>query len=88
MDTNADFLSRAKRENRLYDYKIGIASDTGLANESFDIVTAFEFLEHVPEYEKVIAEAARILKKGGYFIISVPYDVFSCHTDSCIDLGI
>lgn len=75
VDTNAGFLKRAKEENRLYDYKITDAVNTGQPGESFDIVTIFEFLEHVEEYEKVIAEAGRLLKKGGHFIISVPYDV-------------
>ncbi|MBN1391746.1 MAG: glycosyltransferase [Sedimentisphaerales bacterium] len=76
IDANEGFLKRAKQENRLYDYKITDAGNTGLPDESFDIAAAFEFLEHLPDYEKVIAEAARLLKKGGYFIISVPYDVF------------
>ncbi len=75
VDTNTGFLERAKQENRLYDYKIADAGNTGLPDESFEIATAFEFLEHVPDYEKVIAEAARLLKQGGHLIISVPYDV-------------
>jgi dolichol-phosphate mannosyltransferase len=75
IDSNAGFLRRAEQENRLYDYKIADAGNTGLPDESFDIVTAFELLEHLPDYEKVIIEARRLLKKGGYFIISVPYDV-------------
>lgn len=76
VDTNTGFLARAKQQNRLIDYKITSAGDTGLLDESFDIATAFEFLEHVTDYEKVIAEAHRLLKKGGHFIVSVPYDVF------------
>ena len=75
VDTNEGFLKRAKEENRLYDYVLADAGDTKLPSESFDIATAFEFLEHVQDYEKVIIEGKRLLKKGGYFIISVPYDV-------------
>jgi ubiquinone/menaquinone biosynthesis C-methylase UbiE len=75
IDANEGFLRRSKQENRLYDYKIADAGNTGLPDESFDIATAFEFLEHLEDYEKVIIEAKRLLKKGGYFIISVPYDV-------------
>jgi len=75
VDTNESFLKRAKQENRLYDYMINDSGDTKLPPETFDIATAFEFLEHVEDYEKVIKEAHRLLKKGGYFIISVPYDV-------------
>jgi ubiquinone/menaquinone biosynthesis C-methylase UbiE len=75
VDANESFLKRSKQENRLYDYKVVDAGNTGLPDESFDIATAFEFLEHLEDYEKVIKEAKRLLKKGGYFIISVPYDV-------------
>ncbi|MBN2180475.1 MAG: glycosyltransferase [Sedimentisphaerales bacterium] len=75
VDTNINFLKRAKQENRLYDYIINDSGDTKLPPETFDIATAFEFLEHVEDYEKIIKEACRLLKKGGYFIISVPYDV-------------
>lgn len=75
VDANGNFLGRAKQQNRLYDYKIVDAGDTELSNESFAIATAFEFLEHLEDYEKVIKEAKRLLKKDGYFIISVPYDV-------------
>ena len=75
VDTNESFLKRAKQGNRLYDYKIADAGNTGLPDESFDIAAAFEFLEHLPAYEKVIAEVNRLLRKGGHLIISVPYDV-------------
>jgi dolichol-phosphate mannosyltransferase len=75
VDVNESFLKRSKKENRLYDYKVVEACNTELPNESCDIVTAFEFLEHLEEYEKVINEARRLLKKTGHFIISVPYDV-------------
>jgi len=75
VDTNESFLKCAKQENRIYDYMINDSCETKLPDETFDIVTAFEFLEHVKDYEKVIQEAHRLLKKGGYFIISVPYDV-------------
>lgn len=76
VDTNENFLRRAKKENRLYDYKVADAANTDLPDESFEIATAFELLEHLENYENVIAEAKRLLKKQGHFIISVPYDVF------------
>jgi 2-polyprenyl-6-hydroxyphenyl methylase/3-demethylubiquinone-9 3-methyltransferase len=34
---------------------------------SFDVVCAMDFLEHITEPEKVIADAARVLKPGGLF---------------------
>lgn len=74
VDVNENLLKTGKSKNRLVDYKIVPAGNTELPSESFDIVTAFEFLEHVEDYEAVIKEATRLLKPGGCFIVSVPYD--------------
>lgn len=74
-DLNKNLLDEAVAKRRLTGYKICFAHQTGLPNESFDIVTAFEFLEHLTNYEEVIREGKRLLKPGGYFIVSVPYDV-------------
>jgi len=75
VDFNEGMLRCAKQDNRLYDYRVADVAETGLPAESFDIVTAFEVLEHLKDYEKVIIEAKRLLKRGGHFIISVPFDV-------------
>ena len=37
------------------------------ADQSFDIVTAMDFLEHVEDPQKAIAEFARVLRPGGIF---------------------
>lgn len=39
----------------------------------FDVVTCFDFLEHVSEPERVVAEASRVLRPGGLFF----YHTFS-----------
>ena len=43
------------------------------ANQSFDIITSNDVLEHVNLPEKAIAEMYRILKPGGEVFISVPF---------------
>ncbi len=45
---------------------------SSLLSESFDIVFAMDILEHVPDHEKALREIYRIVKKGGYLIITVP----------------
>ena len=40
--------------------------------ESFDAILCSEVLEHVPNYKKGISEMARVLKKNGLVIITVP----------------
>lgn len=49
------------------DYHVGSGEDIPFDDGSFDIVYSCDTLEHVTDLEKVIAEAARVLKKGGIF---------------------
>lgn len=44
------------------------------AEKSFDVVCAFEVLEHIPDDEQALAEIARVLRPGGAFFLSVPVD--------------
>ena len=53
-------------------YMTADAQDTGLAEASFDVITAWNVLEHVPDSRKLIAEAYRLLKPGGVFIGVAP----------------
>lgn len=41
--------------------------------ESFDTIVSFQVLEHVPEPDKMISEIERVLKKGGYLILTAPH---------------
>ena len=43
-----------------------------LPNESIDIVTALEVIEHLLNPDHMIKEAHRVLKKGGYFLVTTP----------------
>lgn len=47
-----------------------------IENEKFDFVVMSEVLEHMENPEKQINEAKRILKKGGFLIITIPLDRF------------
>jgi 2-polyprenyl-3-methyl-5-hydroxy-6-metoxy-1,4-benzoquinol methylase len=66
----------------------GALSQSGLSHNSFDVVCAFQTLEHVPEPTAFISELARYLKPNGTLVIEVPnlrdpllvlYDVTSYH---------
>jgi SAM-dependent methyltransferase len=43
-----------------------------LAGEQFDVVICTQVLEYVPEPAVVISEMRRVLKPGGYLLLSVP----------------
>ena len=46
-----------------------------LENESMDYYLSFECFEHIPSYKKAIPEIFRILKRGGFFLGSFPFDI-------------
>ncbi|MBE9503509.1 MAG: methyltransferase domain-containing protein [Proteobacteria bacterium] len=52
---------------------IGDIQRLPIKDESFDSVFCTQVLEHVPEPQKAMKELCRVLKKGGYAIITVPH---------------
>ncbi len=58
------------------DKGFGLVNANGLvlpfADNTFDKVICSEVLEHIPDYEGMLAEVQRVLKPGGYFCASVP----------------
>lgn len=43
-----------------------------LSNNSFDVITMFHVLEHVPDLDKQLSELKRICKPGGFIVVAVP----------------
>lgn len=43
------------------------------ASETFDNLFTFDVLEHVPSYKDALTEFARVMKKGGRLLLSVPF---------------
>lgn len=52
--------------------RAGEIVDLPYADACFDLVTAFDVIEHVEDDEKVFAELTRVLRPGGQLIFSVP----------------
>lgn len=50
----------------------GSALQLPFAAGSFDVVAAFDVLEHCEPEERALAEVARVLRPGGRFLMSVP----------------
>ena len=53
-------------------YKVGSASKIPLDDDSVDVVTSFETLEHTTEHEEFLTEIKRVLVPGGLLIMSTP----------------
>jgi len=60
----------AKRQAANLDYRIMKAQDLPFADSAFDVATAIEVLEHVPDPEHTVAEMARVA--GRHLLLSVP----------------
>lgn len=57
----------ARTQNLEIDYRTGTAECLPYDDATFDIVTCLDVLEHVDSPQGAIAEAARVLRPGGYF---------------------
>ncbi|MBN1461202.1 MAG: methyltransferase domain-containing protein [Armatimonadetes bacterium] len=60
----------------------GDMTDIPLAAESFDVVTCMEGIEHVarPDGIRFMGEVARVLRPGGYLLVSCPVSVDGRHS--------
>jgi predicted HAD superfamily hydrolase/ubiquinone/menaquinone biosynthesis C-methylase UbiE len=51
------------------------AINLSFPDSSFDLLIANDVFEQVPNIEKTFSEAARVLKKGGILLFSIPFDI-------------
>ena len=75
IDVSRDTIEHSRLNYAGSNLEFRVASATDLsdfADGSFDVVVAFEIIEHVAEQEELLDEAARVLAPGGLFIASTP----------------
>jgi SAM-dependent methyltransferase len=74
VNVDIDFGYARSASNRRTNVRFVCADSTALpfADASFDAVTMFDLLEHVPDDRRAVAEAFRILAPGGYLLLSHP----------------
>jgi 2-polyprenyl-6-hydroxyphenyl methylase/3-demethylubiquinone-9 3-methyltransferase len=49
------------------DYRLGYGDELPFENETFEVVYCCDVLEHIPNWDAVIGEIARVLKQNGIF---------------------
>jgi 2-polyprenyl-3-methyl-5-hydroxy-6-metoxy-1,4-benzoquinol methylase len=59
-----------KRQRANLDYRVEDATNLSFADGEFDMATAIEVLEHVPDPERTVSEMARVAKR--WVLVSVP----------------
>jgi 2-polyprenyl-3-methyl-5-hydroxy-6-metoxy-1,4-benzoquinol methylase len=71
MVATADRYCRANGLTRIHP-RVGSADSLPFADGAFDAVISLDTLHHVPDLERTLAEAARVLKPGGHFFVFEP----------------
>jgi SAM-dependent methyltransferase len=78
IDCSEDALEFARANYRLPNLQFEQASATSLphADGSFDLVVAFEVIEHLEHWSEFLREARRVLSPNGQFIVSTPNKLY------------
>jgi len=74
MDIDAETIKENQKNysQATLEFRQGDATKTDLTTESFDVVTSFETIEHLPEIEAYLSELKRVIKQDGLVFISTP----------------
>jgi SAM-dependent methyltransferase len=81
IDISEVFIRHAKGseegESRGIDYRVASAVDLPFADFAFDFAVAFMSFMDIPETDRVLAEAYRVLKPGGFLQFSIEHPCFA-----------
>ncbi|MDP3900379.1 MAG: class I SAM-dependent methyltransferase [bacterium] len=67
----SDFAARSGRKAGLEIFT-GTLENAPFAEESFDLITMWDVVEHLPQPREFFSRASRLLKKGGVIVINTP----------------
>jgi SAM-dependent methyltransferase len=71
VDVSQAAVAAGRAEGR--DIRLGTLESQNFADQSVDVLTAFDVVEHVADPVTLMREIARILKPGGTFLAEVPH---------------
>ena len=57
-------------------FELGSATEMPFADASFDLVVAFEVIEHLENWPQLLTEARRVLAPGGQLVVSTPNKLY------------
>ncbi|MBC7926753.1 MAG: methyltransferase domain-containing protein [Bryobacteraceae bacterium] len=88
LDIAPEALSLARQSNSVVPrlaWICGSCPGLPFPPNSFDLVVAFEVIEHLEEWPRFLDEVVRVLRKDGLFVVSTPNKSF--YTESRRDIG-
>ncbi|BDA80041.1 SAM-dependent methyltransferase [Leptospira kobayashii] len=62
----------AKKENKLTTVHAGLVQDSGLQANSFDVITLWDVIEHIPKPHFLLTYLFTLLKPGGVLFLQTP----------------
>lgn len=65
-------FSRSNYSARNLHFEVQDAASIRYSSSSFDVIVAFELIEHLRDYEKMLLEVKRVLRREGVLVISTP----------------
>jgi SAM-dependent methyltransferase len=72
LDMDASFADAPCNRQDGVRFVCGDATSLDFDDGAFDAVTMFDVLEHIPDHQQAVDEALRVLKPGGYLLVSTP----------------
>ena len=74
VDADADAIAYARKRYGSDSVEFAVGDVTALDHDdaAFDVVCAFEVVEHLPDAERFVAEARRVLRDAGVLLVSTP----------------
>jgi dolichol-phosphate mannosyltransferase len=72
IDKSEEAISYAQKKYPQISFQVGDAHNLKFPDQSFNLITMLEVLEHVEDPAKVVTEAKRCLEPGGSLIVLVP----------------
>jgi len=72
LDIDASFADAPCNRQEGVRFICGDATTLAFDDSVFDAVTMFDVLEHIPDHERAVDEALRVLKPGGHMLLSTP----------------
>ena len=78
LDISSDAVAHAREHfaSPNVEFVEGSAAAAPLPDQSFDLIVAFEVIEHLADWRKLLEEARRLMAPGGQFVVSTPNKLY------------